>query len=125
MISPSSEPITPLPEALNEEPSDRRGWVRHPIALKGQCHAVTALDPNHRWPIQTWDVSAGGVAVVVCRRFEPGTLLALSLSAAGQDMVSMPLVRVRRVSETGKHWLLGCAWVDELEKADLGLLLNP
>ena len=121
MSVPSSAPTTP---PIPEEPHERRGWVRHPCELKGQCHPVTALDANHRWPIETWDVSAGGVAVALCRRFEPGTLLALTLTGAGDETVSMPLVRVRRVTQMDQHWLLGCAWVDELEKADLGLLLD-
>src|SRR5271170_4583911 len=110
MTIPSSDPSI----SLTEESNDRRGWVRHPIALRGQCQPVTSLEASLRWPIHTADVSAGGVGVVVCRRFEPGTLLALSLTAAGQGTVSMPLARVRRVSETGRRWLLGCAWVDEL-----------
>lgn len=115
---PSPSPV--LPSA----PSDRRGRPRQSCRLKGKCQPVTALDGGNHWPIETCDVSHSGIGILLCRRFEPGTLLAIHLSGPTGESINMPLARVCQVRSEGNRWFLGCVWVDELEGEDIHLLLK-
>src|SRR5438067_1238388 len=103
--------------------SERRCWARQLCRLGGECQPVTALEAGNHWPIKTLDVSPGGVALLMSRRFEPGTFLAVTLSGPGDDAMSMPLARVCRVHRADQHWLLGCSWAEELESTEMRTLL--
>lgn len=105
--------------------AERRAWVRYACLLQGQCRPMTALETGNTWPAQTVDLSAGGVALRLCRRFEPGTLLAVALCDTTEKPMSMPLARVRYVVSVGPYWLLGCSWAEELEASELRSLLGP
>ena len=104
--------------------NDRRDSKRLACELVGKARPCTALEASNQWPVKVCDISANGVAVIVCRRFEQGTVLSLTLSGPDADDVAMPLARVRRVTTVGAHWLLGCTWMNEMDAADLNLLLG-
>jgi hypothetical protein len=117
-----------MPTLSQFDPSvlrERRAWVRFGCELKGNCQPITQLEAGNRWPAQVWDVSNGGVGLRLSRRFEPGTLLAIDLAAGPDDICTLPLSRVRRVTAQGNYWLLGCSWPDELSADDLRGLLEP
>jgi hypothetical protein len=120
----SANPETSVPLVPSDESDERRDWARYTCELRGKARPVTSLEASNQWPIRARDLSAGGIAVVASRRFEPGTLLSLTMSGPAGDDVAMPLVRVRRVTTMGVHWVMGCSWVDELEKADMCSLLG-
>lgn len=103
---------------------ERRGSVRYACDLKGQCQPITVLEAGNHWPMQALDISASGVSFVLCRRFEPGTLLAIDICDQSEEPMTMPLARVRYVVPSGNSWLLGCAWADTLEGSDLRSLLG-
>ncbi len=90
----------------------------------GDCQPITQLAGN-RWPTLLRDISGGGVGIRLSRRFEPGTLLALTLGPSLANTTSLPLARVQRVSSAGVYWWLGCAWADEMNEDDLYLLVGP
>lgn len=104
--------------------AERRNWVRYTCELQGKCRPVSALETGNDWPIHSADLSAGGIALCLCRRFEPGTLLAMSLAGSAADPIRMVLARVQRVIRTGNLWVLGCAWTDELGATELRSLLG-
>ena len=120
-MAPSVATLSTVPELTN----DRRVSHRQNCMVQGRCQPVTALEAGNNWPIQARDISERGVAIVVCRRFEPGTLLAVHLTDQSQTEMSMPLARVQRVLPSGTAWLLGCVWADKLENNDLDCLLKP
>jgi hypothetical protein len=120
-MAPSVPILSTVPELTN----DRRGSHRQNCTVQGRCQPVTALEAGNNWPIQARDISERGVAIVVCRRFEPGTLLAVNLTDQSQSEISMPLARVQRVVSSGTAWLLGCIWADEVEGSILDCLLKP
>jgi len=110
----------------DEQPvaEERRRCARYALERKGQCQPITVLEAGNHWPMQTLDISASGVSVVLCRRFEPGTLLAIDIFDQTEEPMTMPLARVRHVEANGPSWQLGCAWADTLEGSDLRSLLG-
>jgi PilZ domain-containing protein len=117
------ETISSVEQPLEAKPIDRRHWARYACSLQGQCHPITAMEASNTWPAQTVDISAGGVGLRLCRRFEPGTLLSVDLGNSDDDATTMPLARVRYVVPVGAYSLLGCAWAEKLETNDLRRLL--
>lgn len=113
---------------LNEDTvsaMDRRSWMRFHCELSGGCQPITQLEAGNHWPTHVHDISPGGVGLLLSRRFEPGTLLAVELGATEMDTVCLPLARIRRVLRAGNSWLLGCSWADELSEDDLRSLITP
>jgi len=105
--------------------AERRGSIRFPCELAGECQPLAVMETGNHWPARTCDLSVGGVSLLLSRRFEPGTLLALSLTNRNTDSACPPLARVCRVTVSNKHWLLGCTWARELETDDLRYLVGP
>jgi hypothetical protein len=103
---------------------ERRGSARYMCRLEGKCQPVTAVETGNTWPLEAVDVSVGGIGLRLARRFEPGTLLAMSLFGNAVEPVRMVLARVRRVFQSGNYWLLGCAWTNELDTTELRSLLG-
>jgi len=104
--------------------TERRHWVRYVCVVQGKCQPVTALETGNDWPVASADLSAGGIALRLCRRFEPGTLLALTLAGSAGEPMRMVLARVQRVLRDGDYWMLGCAWAHELDTIELRSLLG-
>jgi len=65
-------------------------------------------------------VSANGIALVVNRRFEPGTVLEIELGATRESPSRALRARVVRLTARGGgKWLLGCVLATGLSDADL------
>jgi PilZ domain len=121
MITTLSAPPGNSPTLLTA--AERREWLRYSCNLQGYCLLPGAVESPERWPAETWDLSAGGVALRLCRRFEPGTLLDVVLTGAGTELVSSTLGRVCRVVAQGHHWLISCRWFAQFDPDELKLLL--
>jgi hypothetical protein len=89
----------------------RPAAARYPCSLRTSCRV--ALGPaGDAWAAQVRDLSAGGVALALRRRFEPGTLLAFALRAPDGACAADLLARVvRAAAQPDGGWLLGCAFV--------------
>jgi hypothetical protein len=71
-------------------------------------------------------VSAGGIRLVLRRRFEPGATLAIELPGPDPDQPSAVLARVVRVQPgPAGSWLLGCAFLSELSDEEVQALASP
>jgi hypothetical protein len=69
------------------------------------------------------DVSLGGIGLVLPRRFERGTGLAIDVP--GPDGGHTVFARVVRVAQTGSDsWLIGCAFVGELIDDEVRALIG-
>jgi hypothetical protein len=90
--------------------NERRGAIRYTSRVPGDCQPVTANEAGNRWPVHALDISTSGVGLLLGRRFEPGTLLAVELHRHAKHTAYLPLARVCRVVRFKEHWLLGCAW---------------
>jgi hypothetical protein len=109
---------------------ERRAWVRHPVGvgaygLIDTCVCGGGQESEEIWPLVIRDLSAGGVGVLLARRFELGTELTIELPAelsATPRRLSTRVVRV--VPEKGGHWLHGCAFPTKLSTNELATLLK-
>jgi hypothetical protein len=65
------------------------------------------------------------MGLLLARRFEPGTDLAVELAAGADDPPRLfPVTVVRVARERGGHWVHGCTFPTPLAHADLTLLLK-
>jgi len=119
---PNTQAVT---EADTSYPAmrNRRAWVRYPCDLDSSCQALMAAR-GLQWTAKVRNVSQGGIAVTMQRRFELGTLLAFEVQGPpGKSSVSL-LGRVAHVTaKSDGSWLIGCAFSTPLTEADLKALL--
>src|SRR5205823_4514922 len=72
------------------------------------------------WPLVVRDVSAGGVGILLARRFEPGTELHIELPPGAASPARTLRARVVRVrAEKLGHWAHGCAFLTPLSEREL------
>lgn len=79
-----------------------------------------------KWTARVRDVSAGGVCLVLGRRFERGAGLAIELPGPDPASPNTLLARVMNVrAENDGTWVLGCALVSPLSDEELAALTRP
>ena len=106
------------PEAVN-----RRQWQRFASDLKGFCGLV-ANGLTASLPMKLYDVSAGGIGLLVKRHIQPGSVLVLKLAKPTEDLPDSLFLRV--VHATPEHngeWFLGCAFASPLAEEEVQALL--
>ncbi len=94
---------------------DRRATVRR---LCGGEAVSRSLDSPATlcWGAQVRDISAGGIGLVLCFPFKPGTCLAIDL-AGPEGAPRTVLARVVHVhDQTDGTWVLGCEFVRPLRE---------
>jgi CheY-like chemotaxis protein len=119
----------PEPSGVDGRPQgpDRRACVRYLCQLDGTCQPVGGPTTGESWLGKLRDISSTGVKILVNRRFENGTLLALELPRPGWDTSRMLLCRVVRVAKEaiGRDWEIGCALARELSDDEVQSFLDP
>lgn len=103
--------------------TERRAYIRHACQLETACQPLT-LGPRQQWQGRALNLSQGGLGLVLDRRFEKGTLLAIEIhrpdGAPGRSL----LARVAHVSQQADGlWLIGCAFANKLTEEDVTALL--
>jgi hypothetical protein len=94
--------------------AERRASERQLCALETSCFPATGA--QNTWPARVIDISTTGVGLLLERRFEPGALLSFRLEGRSEGQSYNALARVVRVTrQAAGHWLLGCAFLDELD----------
>jgi hypothetical protein len=86
----------------------------------GSCGCVGG-ERRYRWRAQVQDISAGGMGLVLPRRFEPGTLLVVDLPGPG-GTAPRPFFVVRVVhaqKQESRRWVLGCQFLRMLSQAEM------
>jgi len=102
--------------------TQRRVTVRYPSHLRGSCHTVHARQAAG-WPAQFLNVSCGGLGLLLQRRFEPGTVLAVEPLDVNGGTSSVLLVRVIHATRRADGgWLLGCRHVTDLTEDEVQAL---
>jgi CheY-like chemotaxis protein len=119
-------------KALRRDPAsppgaERRAQIRYLCQLKNSCQLVGRLGAGESWPGIVRNLSAGGLQVLLQRRYEPGTILAVEIPPPdGDDSATARrlLARVVRVMhEPDGQWALGCSFMDGLDDNELRDLL--
>jgi hypothetical protein len=103
-----------------------RVYERFPCDLPTACQPVaTRNDKDHVWAATMRDISAGGVGLILPRRFEPGMGLQIELGGAGSGAGKTLLARVVYVRHLPDgNWVLGCAFISPLSENELEELLR-
>jgi PilZ domain len=85
--------------------------VTHSPAGQG-CPCRAFQRPEEGTPGRVKDISAGGIGVLVGRRFTPGAVLAVELPATARAAPRLLLARVIHATpEAGGGWHVGCGLV--------------
>jgi hypothetical protein len=117
MATPKVDPSAELPE--EQLVTERRRAPRFPSDLQTSCRPLTTRDGTS-WPARVRDISRGGVALILRRRFEPGAVLTMELEDPAGAVSRSVFARVIHVrpDEAGT-WMLGCAFTGELSDDEL------
>ena len=123
----SNQQTTPKTPAAGARQAERRAWVRYPTDLPGSCQPLgQRRDDNLWWSAQVRDLSAGGIGLVVSRRFEVGTILSVELPSTTQGPSVSVLARVVRCAALADgRWLIGCEFASPLSEDDVRALAGP
>lgn len=101
--------------------SEQRFWIRYPSNRDTTCQpesAPTASGPELSWPARVWDISLGGISLLLERRFEPQTPVQLVAAANGPVQVLGATV-VRVSQQNDGRWLIGCQFSEPLSEDQL------
>ena len=102
--------------------AERRAWIRLPSDQEICCQLVTNLAPEEAktgWLGRVRDVSPGGIALILNRRFQPGTMLMVDLSANAEEGRGLQVRVVYSTPELKGRWIIGCAFGRVLTQAEL------
>jgi hypothetical protein len=112
----------------NDPRTERRAWVRFGSEQEVCCLPATPSapdEPDAAWLAIVRDVSPCGIGLTTKRRFEPGTVLILELSATPKEVTRPLPVRVVHAAQEGKdRWIIGCAFAAPLRKDELQKFLE-
>jgi PilZ domain len=108
--------------------TERRAWIRMPKDQKVTCQPMAAPPADESetaWLGTIRDVSPGGIAVILNRRFEPGTILIVEVSDKPKGAAESRPVRVCHATpETDGRWIIGCAFAWPLSQEELRRFLG-
>jgi serine/threonine protein kinase len=108
---------------------ERRTAARFDCALSTSCTINQSLHndataPRSQWDAQVCNLSVNGIALLLPRRFEPGSVLTVNLTSGDGDVTRTRDIRVVRVARAeGCGWFLAGKLTESLSKEELGLLL--
>jgi serine/threonine protein kinase len=116
-------PVKPPTETRGRAGAERRATVRYALEQDGSCRCVGG-ERRYRWRARVQDISAGGMGLVVPRRFEPGTTLTVEVPGAEQKVSRrffvVRVVRAQRLER--RRWLIGCRFLRVLSQAEIAHL---
>jgi serine/threonine protein kinase len=102
--------------------AERRGSIRYPCQLESMCSPVGK--GQNPWQAGVRDISVTGLGLVIGRRFEPGTVLAVEWQQIVEEIPGSLLVRVARTQTVAPgQWHLGCRLAQSLGEEAVGALL--
>jgi hypothetical protein len=102
-----------------------RVYERHDCNLATTCQPIAARsDRDLVWSATIRDISEGGVGLVLGRRFERGTGLAIELPGDdGRSSRTLLAKVVHTTAMAGNKWLLGCCFISRLSPDDVQLVV--
>jgi serine/threonine protein kinase len=109
--------------------TERRAAVRYPLNVGTDCTVETSLhtcaaDPDDHWSATVQDLSRNGLALVLARRLEKGTVVVVDVEGVDGDVVKSLHARVVRLQPQGfGQWLVGCQLLEPLSPEDVRILL--
>jgi hypothetical protein len=105
------------------EQADRRGAERYPVNADAACPLASPVAEDFG-PVKIRDVSMQGVGLLLRRRVEPGTLLAVVLENKARAFSKTALVRVAHVTALpGGAFLVGGTFTAPLTYQEMSALV--
>ena len=95
-------------------------WV--PVSAGTTCTTVASVVEVSD-PVQVMDVSIQGVGLRLARRVEPGALLAVALAQPAKALAKTVLVRVTRVTQDGRAWVVAGTFLTPLTYQEMTSLV--
>lgn len=113
-------------------PQKLRNHFNCRVHERQSCGLPTSCEPaagfgsgENRWRGEIRDISPGGLRLILERRFERGTGLAIQLARAGADEIRTVLVKVVHVKlQLDGMWSLGCKFISDLSEEEVERLLT-
>lgn len=114
-------------DSRNPAPVERRVWVRHRGNGEAKVNPLSAATGVF-WTGKIQNISTHGIALLLDRRFDQGTLLTVALPGKSkQDLKTFPVrvVQDRFVpGSSGLRWVVGCVFLQPLSEEELQGLLQ-
>lgn len=104
------------------EPGDRRAAERYPVNANATCPFLSPVIEDFG-PVKIRDISMQGIGLVVSRRIEPGSLLAVTLENKARNFTKTVLVRVVHVTAMGGGSVVGGTFVIPLTYQEMSTLV--
>jgi hypothetical protein len=98
--------------------AERRDSVRYPSTIETVCRPAERPDALPL-PARVQDISAGGINLVVGRRFEPGDLLSVDIPSGEEGTSTVLACVVWADRARGGGWSLGCVLTTTLADDEL------
>ncbi len=104
--------------------TERRSFPRQPTGRQALCQAAGG-PKDDVWILgRSRDISAGGIGLILHRRFELGTILAIDFEKTSGNAWESFQVRVRHTTpRPDGFWILGCAFFQPLSEGQFHDLL--
>ncbi|MBL8794703.1 MAG: PilZ domain-containing protein [Planctomycetia bacterium] len=103
-------------------PADRRAASRFGCQLETACRSLQSTS-NIAYPATIHNLSTGGLALKLARRFEAGTLLLVRLENPDKTVFFLKLVQVRHQRANTVGWYHGCTFPMQFSPEQLEALL--
>ena len=122
-MQPAVQPTHSLP-TNRIQGRERRASVRYLTTMEASYHPLEVETLGPCAPARIWDISLGGLSLLVDKPFEPGTDLAIVPEILPQHLYPALRGRVVHTTPHGENqWLLGYALFTPLSEEDLQRLL--
>jgi hypothetical protein len=105
-----------------DQPADRRAAERFPVNANVSCPFLSPVAENFG-QVKIKDISMSGIGLVVSRRVEPGTLLAILLENPARSFKKLVLVQVIHAVPLTGGFLLGGTFSTPLTYQELSTLV--
>src|SRR5262245_12681373 len=109
----SSQTLLPKVEPARVE---RRADLRHFVDAKARCRLIGGAK---RWTGRIRDVSSLGAGLLLTEEVKTGSLLEIDLENKKGNWIGAVRARVVHAEPMGEQWLVGCAFISELDDAEL------
>ena len=98
-------------------PPERRTSVRYARNVEMSCRPVARAELDS-WSARAVDISTRGLALILARRFEKGTILSVYLESTDGATAQTVILRVvHATKEKNGSYRLGCSFAKEMSEA--------
>jgi hypothetical protein len=96
--------------------TERRAWVRFRSEQDVACNTEEA---NTGWLGRVRNISCSGIALLLRRRFEPGTDLNIELETKAGWPRRLSVRVIHATQDSNDRWIIGCAFATPLSREEL------